>query len=98
VLQSAGWGGYFLLRTLGGIANAFGWSYVLHTALLTATGYSVTLLMAAAFRRLFRARPLVTWIGSILIVAFAAAAFSVIEVSSHATFISPGSVPEVLNS
>jgi hypothetical protein len=29
IMQSAGWGGYFLLRTLGGIANAFGWSYVL---------------------------------------------------------------------
>ena len=94
ILQSAGWGGYFLLRTLSGIANAFGWNFVLHTALLTATGYSVTLLMAAAFRKLIRARPIVTWIGSILIVAVGAGAFSVIEVSSHATFISPGTVPE----
>lgn len=94
MLQSAGWGGYFILRTLSGIANAMGWSYVLHTALLTATGYSVTLLMAAAFRRLIRARPLVTWIGSVLIVMVAAAAFSVIETSSYATFISPGSAPE----
>ena len=50
----SGWGGYFVLRTLSGIANAMGWSYVLHTALLTATGYSVTLLMAAAYRRLIR--------------------------------------------
>ena len=94
MLQSAGWLGYFILRTLSGIANEFGWSYVLHTALLTATGYSVTLLMAAAFRRLIRARPLVTWIGSVLIVMIAAAAFSVIETSSHATFISPGAAPE----
>jgi two-component system, LytTR family, sensor kinase len=94
ILQSAGWAGYFLLRTLSGIANAFGWSFVLHTALLTATGYSVTLLMAAAFRRLIRARPIVTWIGSILIVMTAAGAFSVIEVSSYATFVSPGAAPE----
>jgi len=94
ILQSAGWGGYFILRTLSGIANAFGWSWVLHTALLTATGYSVTLLMAAAFRRLIRARPLVTWVGSVLIVMIAAAAFSIIEVSSYATFISPGAAPE----
>jgi len=94
ILQSAGWGGYFILRTLGGIANAFGWSYVLHTALLTATGYSVTLLMAAAYRRLIRARPLVTWVASFLIVLLAAAAFSIIETSSHATFISPGTAPE----
>ena len=46
-LQSIGWSGYFLLRTLSGIANAMGLSFVLHTALLTATGYSITLLMAA---------------------------------------------------
>jgi two-component system, LytTR family, sensor kinase len=94
ILQSAGWTGYFLLRTLSGTANAMGWSYVLHTALLTATGYSVTLLMAAAFRRLIRARPVVTWVGSILIIGIAATAFSVIETSSHATFVSPGAAPE----
>jgi two-component system, LytTR family, sensor kinase len=93
LLQSIGWGGYFLLRTLSGIANEMGWSYVLHTALLTATGYSVTLLMAAAYRRLIRMKPVVTWAASVLIVLLAAAAFSVIETSSHATFISPGTAP-----
>ena len=60
----------------------FGWFFVVHTALLTATGYSLTLLMAAAFRRLIRAA-VITWVGSILIVAFAAAAFSAIETWSH---------------
>lgn len=94
LLQSAGWSGYFILRTLSGIANEMGWSYVLHTALLTATGYSVTLLMAAAFRRLIKQKPAITWIASIFIVMVAAAAFSVIETSSHATFISPGMAPE----
>jgi len=94
ILQSAGWAGYFILRTLSGIANAFGWSFVVHTALLTATGYSVTLLMAAAFRRLIRARPLITWVGTVMIVIVAAAAFSIIEVSSYATFVSPGAAPE----
>ena len=49
-LQTIGWTGYFVLRTLSGIANAMGWVYVLHTLLLTATGYSLTLLMAAAYR------------------------------------------------
>src|SRR3954467_568412 len=64
ILQSAGWAGYFILRTLSGVANRMGWSYVLHTALLTAAGYSITLLMGAAFRRLIRMRPLVTWLTS----------------------------------
>ena len=60
MLQSTGWAGYFVLRTVSGVANAMGWSYLLHTALLTATGYSITLLMAAAYRRLIRMKPIIT--------------------------------------
>ena len=64
ILQSAGWAGYFFLRTLSGIANAIAASaYVIHIALLTATGYSITLLMAAAYRRLIKMRPIITWVG-----------------------------------
>jgi len=94
ILQSAGWAGYFLLRTLSGIANNMGWSIILHTALLTGTGYSITLLMAAAYRRLIRMKPIVTWMSSILIVMIAAASFSAIEAWSHATFIKPGVRPQ----
>ena len=93
-LQSVGWAGYFVLRTLSGIANNFGWAYVLHTLLLTATGYSITLLMAATYRRLIQMREIFTWGGSILIIALAAAAFSAIETWSVATFIQPGTRPE----
>jgi two-component system LytT family sensor kinase len=94
MLQSAGWAGYFVLRTLSGIANAMGWSFVIHTALLTAAGYSITLLMAAAYRRLIRMKPVYTWVGTIVIVAIAAAAFSAIEAWSGSTFINPGTRPE----
>jgi two-component system LytT family sensor kinase len=94
ILQSTGWAGYFFLRTLSGIANSMAWSYVLHTALLTAAGYSITLLMGAVYRRLIRIRPLLTWLFSVLIVVLAAAAFSAIETWSHATFISPGARPQ----
>ncbi|MDB5690996.1 MAG: sensor histidine kinase [Alphaproteobacteria bacterium] len=94
ILQSCGWAGYFLLRTLSGIANAMGWEFVLHTALLTATGYSITLLMAAMYRRLIRIRPILTWIVSVGIVVLASAIFSAIETWSWATFLSPGSRPE----
>jgi two-component system LytT family sensor kinase len=90
ILQSAGWTGYFVLRTLSGIANSMGWFYIVHTALLTATGYSITLLMASAFRRLIRMQPVYTWVGTIVIVAIAAAAFSAIETWSVATFVNPG--------
>jgi LytS/YehU family sensor histidine kinase len=62
--------------------------------LLTATGYSITLLMAAAYRRLIRMKPLITWPATTAIVIFAAAAFSAIEIWSHATFVVPGARPE----
>ena len=39
VLQSIGWGGYFILRSLSGIANSMGAIFIVHTLLLTATGY-----------------------------------------------------------
>ena len=94
VLQSAGWTGYFVLRSLGGLANAMGLLYVVPSALSTATGYSLTLLMAAAYRRLITGSPLVTWGCSILIVAIASAAFSTIETWAHATFYRPGQMPE----
>ncbi len=92
-LQSAGWSGYFLLRGLGGIANAMGWLFVVPTALTTATGYSLTLLIAAAYRRLFHMRPAVTWSVSIVIVALASAAFSSIETWAHAAFYRTGPMP-----
>ena len=94
ILQSAGWGGYFVLRTLSGFANSMAWSFIVHTALLTAAGYSITLLMAAAYRRLIRMKPVFTWVGTIIIVVVAAAAFSAIETWSSSTFILPGTRPE----
>ena len=94
ILQSAGWAGYFVLRTLSGVANSFGFTFVLHTALLTATGYSMTMLMAAAFRRLIRLRPIITWATSIVLVLIASASFSAIETWSHATFVRPGLRPQ----
>ena len=93
-LQSAGWAGYFVLRALGGIANGVGWLFVVPTALTTATGYSLTLLMSAAYRRLFHMRPLVTWGGSIAIVVVASVVFSSIETWAHATFYRTGPMPE----
>ncbi|UAK26643.1 sensor histidine kinase [Sphingomonas nostoxanthinifaciens] len=94
VLQSAGWSGYFVLRALSGIANAMGWLFVVPTALTTATGYSLTLLMSAAYRRLFRMRPAVTWTVSIIILCTASAVFSSIETWAHATFYRTGAMPE----
>ena len=92
-LQSLGWSGYFLLRTLSGFANSMGTMWIVHTALLTATGYSLTLLMGALFRRLIKMRVAWTAILSLVAVIVASMAFSVIETWSYATFLKPDSRP-----
>src|SRR3982750_699982 len=89
ILQSIGWGGYFFLRSLSGFANSMGGMWLVHTLLLTATGYSLTLLMASLFRRLIRMRPLWTMVLSLAVVGIASMAFSVIETWSYATFLKP---------
>jgi two-component system, LytTR family, sensor kinase len=93
ILQTIGWSGYFFLRSLSGFANSMGWMWLVHTLLLTATGYSLTLLMATLFRRLIRMRPLWTMILSLAVVGIASMAFSVIETWSYATFLKPDSRP-----
>ena len=93
VLQSIGWGGYFILRSLSGIANSMGAMFIVHALLLTATGYSLTLLMATLFRRLIAMRVLWTLILSFATVVIAAGTFSVIETWSYATFLKPNYQP-----
>ena len=93
MLQSAGWTGYFILRSLSGFANAMGAIWIVHTALLTATGYSLTLLMGSVFRRLIAMRPIFTLVLSLLVVVLSSATFSIIETWSVATFLKPGLRP-----
>jgi signal transduction histidine kinase len=93
-LQIAGWVGYFLLRSLGGLANRMGISFILPTILVTVTGFSITLLMAWAYRAIIRMKPIWVWTLSVLILVGAAILFSVIEVWAHATFYEPGWRPQ----
>src|SRR3954463_2310804 len=93
ILQTIGWSGYFFLRSLSGFANSMGWMFLVHTLLLTATGYSLTLLMASLFRRLIRMAPVWTLLLSLAAVGLAAGPFSVIETWSVATFLKPAFKP-----
>jgi signal transduction histidine kinase len=90
ILQGGGWGAYFVLRALGGLANKMGLTFILPTFVVTLTGFSLTLLMAAAFRRIIRMRPILMWPLTLLILAGAALLFSVIEVRFHAWLYEPG--------
>lgn len=93
ILQTIGWSGYFSLRSLSGFANSMGWMWLVHTLLLTLSGYSLTLLLASLFRRLIRMRPAFTLILSLAAVILASSIFSVIETWSYATFLKPDSKP-----
>ena len=94
ILQGGGWGAYLLLRVLGGLANRMGLSFILPTIIVTATGFSLTLLMAAAYRRIIAMRPVFVWTLTLLILGSASALFSVLEVFAHATFYEPGWKPQ----
>ena len=79
MLQSAGWTGYLLLRVASGIANGLGLPFLIQVLVSAATGYSMTLVMAAAYRWFIRKSPLVIWAGTLATVVVAVAAFSVID-------------------
>ncbi len=96
LLQSVGWSGYFVLRSLSGISNAMGPLFILPTAIATATGYCLTLIMAVVFRYLITRKPRVTWGGSVLTVLAASAVFSVIEVWAFTGFFRSGEIPSGL--
>jgi signal transduction histidine kinase len=93
ILQGGGWLAYLLLRALSGLANSMGVAFILPTIIVTATGFSLSLLMAAAYRRIITMKPIITWPLTALILASAAALFSVLEVWAHATFYEPGWQP-----
>ncbi len=79
MLQGAGWTGYLLLRIASGIANGLGFPFLIQVLVSAATGYSMTLVMAAIYRVLIRKRPLVIWTGGLATVIVAVGAFSVID-------------------
>ncbi len=94
ILQGGGWFAYLLLRALSGLANSMGVSFILPATIVTATGFSLTLLMAAAYRRIIAMKPVYVWTLSLIILGGASALFSVLEVWAHATFYQPGWKPQ----
>lgn len=96
LLQSGGWAGYFVLRTLGGLANSMGLSFIIPSAIVTLTGFSITLVMSAAFRRIIRMKPALVWSLTLLLLIPSSVLFSVLEVWSHSRFYNSGYQPEGL--
>jgi signal transduction histidine kinase len=89
-LQTAGWAGYFLLRTLSGFANGLTLAFLVPVAVSTATGYSITLVLGALYRDLMNRKPVVTWLGSIGAILGAAGIYSLIDAWIFNTIQRPG--------
>ncbi len=94
ILQGGGWGAYLTLRALSGLANSMGIRFILPAVIVTATGFSLTLLMAAAYRRIIVMKPVFVWTLTLIVLVAASALFSVLEVWAHATFYQPGWKPQ----
>ena len=95
LLQAAGWTGYLLLRVTSGIANGLGLPFLIQVLVSAATGYSMTLVVAAIYRWLIRQSPLLIWGGSTATIAVAVAAYSLIDVWIYTTVNRAQSVIEV---
>ncbi|HLU91287.1 MAG TPA: histidine kinase [Pedomonas sp.] len=89
ILQTCGWLGYGLLRFLNGLVNKMGLEYLAPTLISTATGFSLSLIMAAVFRHIVRYSAPVVWSVSALVVFLCAAPFSIIEVWGFSIFFAP---------
>ena len=94
VLQGFGWSGYLILRYLTGVVNGFQpVVFLFHCLILTATGYSLTLLMAALYKQLIRLRAVLTMAVSLAAVSVGAILFSFLETWSISTFVNPAFEP-----
>ena len=78
LLQSAGWGGAFLLRAITGLVGGQDWSFLVNVAIEAVTGFSISLVLSVIYQRLISVRPLVTWASTMLVLMVGVAIFTFI--------------------
>ena len=89
-LQSVGWTFYLMLRIASGVGNGMNVSFFVPVLVSAAAGYSITLVLGAAFRWLITRRPIVTWTGSVAVIAVAVAGYSAIDAWMYALMAREG--------
>lgn len=60
-LQLLGWGGWFGLRAVSGLANGQSFTFLAPVAVQVITGFSLTLILSVCYRTLISRRPIVMW-------------------------------------
>lgn len=78
-LQLAGWGGYFLLRSVVAIANDQPLDLLVVLLVTTITGFTITLILSVIYRQLIDRQPIVTWGGTAVVLTLAVLVHSTIE-------------------
>ncbi|KEO89386.1 histidine kinase [Erythrobacter longus] len=78
-LQLAGWGGYFLLRSVVAIANDQPLDLLVVLLVTTITGFTITLILSVVYRQLIDRQPIVTWGGTAIVLTIAVLVHSAIE-------------------
>ena len=77
-LQCAGWGGAFLLRAVSGLVNQQDGAFFIIIVIETLTGFSISAVLSAVYRRLIGRRPLIAWGASAVVLALAVLGFAFI--------------------
>ena len=78
-LQLAGWGGYFLLRSVVALANDQPLDRLIVLLVTTITGFAITLILSVVYRQLIDRQPIVTWGGTAVVLTMAVLVHSTIE-------------------
>ncbi len=81
-----GWTFYLMLRMASAVGSDSGVSALVLALVSAATGYSVTLLLGAAFRNLIGRQPIITWTSSVIAMMIAVTVFASIDVWVYGLF------------
>ena len=79
ILQMAGWGGYFLLRTVVAVANDQPMDLLAVLLVTTVTGFSITMILSVVYRQLIDRQPFATWGGSLVALIAAVIVYASID-------------------
>ncbi|RGP41950.1 Histidine kinase [Altererythrobacter insulae] len=86
-LQFAGWGGAFLLRASGAIANSQPLDFLAVVLVTAITGFSISLVLSVIYRQLINRQPLFTWSITLLALICAVALYTAIETWLNGVYI-----------
>ncbi len=96
-LQTAGWGGYLVLRTATAFANSFPLESLIRLVFQVATGYSLTLLLAVVYRSVIHRSNAVRGSASLAAMLMAAVTYALIDAWMYSAINRTGTTLDLKN-